>query len=131
LADRDKYNGKIMSNANETLAVLDRHWRALCGGDLQAVIADYAEDAVLIAGVTGVVKGRTAIGEIMKMFMTGIIPAGSTQFTLSQTLAEGSLGYIVWSAESGSHRIPFSSDTFIVEGGRIALQTSAGHVEAK
>ena len=120
-----------MSNTNETLAVLDRHWRALCAGELHAVIDDYAEDAVLVTGVTGVIKGRSAIGAIMKMFIDDIIPAGSTQFTLSQTLAEGSLGYIVWSAESGSHRIPFSSDTFIIEGGRIVTQTSAGHVEAK
>ena len=50
---------------------------------------------------------------------------------LAQTLAEGALGLIVWSAESPTHRIGFASDTFVVVNGRIAHQTSAGVVEAR
>jgi ketosteroid isomerase-like protein len=101
----------------DTLALLDRHWQALVRGDVPSLLADYAEDAVLITGATGVIKGRTAIGDILTLFVTAIIPPASTTFSLDLTHAEGALGYIVWKAESGTHRIAFSSDTFVVQFG--------------
>ena len=125
-----------MSNAADattadTLALIDRHWQALVRGDVPALLADYAEDAVLITGATGVIKGRKAIGEIMSLFVSAIIPPATTTFSLDLTHAEGALGYIVWKAESGTHRIAFSSDTFVLDDGRITMQTSAGSVDSK
>ena len=120
-----------MTGTADTLTTMDRHWRALVRGDVAALLADYAADAVLITGATGVVKGRAAIGELLTMFVTAIIPAAGTAFKLDLTHAEGALGYIVWKAESGTHRIAFSSDTFVVVDGLIAMQTSAGSVEPK
>lgn len=117
--------------ASDTRTVVERHWNALLRGDLAALVADYAEDAVLVTGVTGVSRGREAIRTLLQAFLSGIIPPGSTRFTLEQTQAEGELGFIVWSAESGTHRIPFSSDTFVVRGGRIVAQTSAGQLLTK
>ena len=81
---------------------------------MPALLADYAEAAVLITGATGVVKGRAAIGDLLAMFVSAIIPAASTTFSLDLTLAEGSLGYIVWKAESAAHRIVFRRNTFVV-----------------
>jgi ketosteroid isomerase-like protein len=118
-------------NTADTLAVIERHWQALLRGDVPALLADYAEDAVLISGATGVIKGRNAIGEILTLFVSAIIPPAGTTFSLDLTHAEGALGYIVWKAESATHRIAFSSDTFVVSAGRITLQTSAGSVESK
>jgi ketosteroid isomerase-like protein len=115
----------------DTLALIDRHWQALVRGDVPALLADYAEDAVLITGATGVIKGRKAIGEIMSLFVSAIIPPATTTFSLDLTHAEGALGYIVWKAESGTHRIAFSSDTFVLDAGRITMQTSAGSVDSK
>jgi len=115
----------------DTLALIDRHWQALVRGDVPALLADYADDAVLITGATGIIKGRTAIGEILTLFVSAIIPPVSTTFSLDLTHAEGALGYIVWKAESGTHRIAFSSDTFVISAGRITMQTSAGSVDSK
>ncbi len=120
-----------MTNTAATLTTVDRHWRALIRGDVPALLGDYAADAVLITGATGVVKGRAAIGELLTVFVASIIPAAGTQFSLDLTHAEGALGYIVWKAESGTHRIAFSSDTFVVIDGLITMQTSAGSVEPK
>jgi ketosteroid isomerase-like protein len=114
-----------------TLALIDRHWQALVRGDVSAMLADYADDAVLITGATGVIKGRAAIGDVLTFFVSAIIPPPTTTFSLDLTHAEGALGYIVWKAESGTHRIAFSSDTFIVSDGRITMQTSAGSVDSK
>jgi len=120
-----------MTKTADTLTIVDRHWQALVRGDVPALLADYAEDAVLITGATGVVKGRAAIGDLLKMFVSAIIPAASTAFSLDLTHAEGALGYIVWKAESDTHRIAFGSDTFVVIDGAIAMQTSAGSVDSK
>jgi ketosteroid isomerase-like protein len=114
-----------------TLALMERHWQALVRGDVPALLADYADDAVLITGATGVVKGRQAIGDILTLFVTSIIPPASTTFSLDLTHAEGTLGYIVWKAESATHRIAFSSDTFVLGDGHITMQTSAGSVDSK
>jgi ketosteroid isomerase-like protein len=114
-----------------TLATMDRHWQALVRGDVPGLIADYAEDAVFIAEVTGVIRGRAAIGAVLTQFVSHIIPASSTAFSLDLTLADGTLGYIVWKAESATHRISFSSDTFVVIDGVITQQTSAGSVTTK
>ncbi len=120
-----------MTSTTDTLAVMDRHWHALVGADVPALLADYAEDAVLISSATGVLKGRKAIGDVLALFVSAIIPAASTRFSLDLTHADGALGYIVWKAESTSHRIAFSSDTFVVIDGLITMQTSAGSVESK
>jgi ketosteroid isomerase-like protein len=120
-----------MTTTPETLAIMDRHWRALVRGDVRALVADYAEDAVLISAATGIIKGRTAIGDLLTLFVSGIIPPASTTFSLDLTHAEGALGYIVWKAESTTHRIAFSSDTFVVYDRLITLQTSAGSVDPK
>jgi len=118
-------------NTDDTSTVMQRHWQALVRGDVAALAADYAEDAVLITGAMGITKGRAAIMDLLTMFVTAIIPPASTVFTLDLTLAEGSLGYLVWKAESTTHRIAFSSDTFVIEDGRIVQQTSAGSVDTK
>jgi ketosteroid isomerase-like protein len=120
-----------MTATTDTLKVVDRHWQALVRGDIPALLADYAEDAVLISAATGIIKGRAAIGELLTFFVSSIIPAASTTFSLDLTHAEGVLGYIVWKAESASHRIAFSSDTFVITNSLITLQTSAGSVDPK
>jgi uncharacterized protein (TIGR02246 family) len=115
----------------ETRALVERHWDALGRGDLAALLADYAEDAVLVTGTTGVTRGREAIGTLLCVFVTDILPSGSTRFVLEQTQVAGETGFIVWSAESGTHRIPYAGDTFIIRDGRIVVQTSAGQLLAK
>ena len=120
-----------MTTSADTLALMARHWNALINGDVPALLADYAEDAVLISAATGIVKGRVAIGEILTFFVSSIIPSPGTSFSLDLTHAEGTLGYLVWKAESTTHRIAFSSDTFVVSGGLITQQTSAGSVDTK
>jgi hypothetical protein len=44
---------------------------------------------------------------------------------------EGQVAYIVWSAESERYRVPLATDTFLIRGGQIAVQTFAGRIEEK
>lgn len=120
-----------MATKADTLSLIDRHWQALLRGDVAALLVDYTEDAVFISGTTGVVEGREAIGRLLTMFVSSIIPAATTRFSLDLIHASGDLGYIVWKAESPTHRIAFSSDTFVVSDGLITMQTSAGVLESK
>jgi len=59
-----------MSSA-DTLKVLERHGAAAQGGDLTAVMADYAPDAILLSPRHGVLRGS----EIRKCFEQ---PSGSS-----------------------------------------------------
>jgi hypothetical protein len=71
-----------MAMTAQTLTVVERHWQALVRGDVPALIADYADDAILISGATGIIKRRSAIGELLEMFVSAIIPAATTRFAL-------------------------------------------------
>jgi len=120
-----------MTDTAETLALIERHWHAITTGDLAALMSDYADDAVLITGTSGISKGLAAIHELLTLYTSSILPAANTRFVLSQTHAEGPLGFIVWSAESPAYNIRFACDTFVVQNGRIVHQTAAGMAEAR
>jgi len=51
----------VVVSADITKAVIDHHVTALLAGDIDAVMADYTEDWVLISNLGGVVKGLAAI----------------------------------------------------------------------
>lgn len=121
----------MSDSTQQTRTVVERHWNALVAGDVDALMADYADDAVLITGVTGVSKGPVAIRGLLEAFVAGIIPPATTRFVLDKLDVSGELAFLVWSAESGTHRIPHSGDTFVVRDGRIVAQTSFGDLIPK
>lgn len=99
-----------------TRAVLDHHMRALNDGDIEAVMADYADDCVFISN-TGTMTGSAPV---RAMFSN--VPAGMVDhMEMLHSVAEGDIGYIVWRMAN----IPMGTDTFVVRGGKIVAQTVA------
>ncbi len=96
-----------------------RHVEAFAKGDLDALMSDYCEDAVLITP-DGILRGR---GEIVTFFedLLADFPPGST-FEVSQSIGERTIAYIVWSGSSEHLDIPFATETFMVRDGRILMQ---------
>ncbi len=97
-----------------------RHIEAFAKGDLDALMSDYCQDAVLITP-DGVLRGS---GEIETFFeeLLADFPPGST-FEVSQSIAERTMAYIVWSGRSEHFDIPFATETFMVRDGKILAQT--------
>jgi ketosteroid isomerase-like protein len=101
----------------ETMAVLQHHAAALVAGDLDEIMADYADDAVFISHHTGVLAGAEAI---RGHFAT---PSGLTNIVPTTVAVHGDYVYVCWTADG----VPLGTDTLVVRDGRIVFQTVAIH----
>ena len=93
--------------------VFERHLKALAAGDVDALVRDYAEDAVFISGPKPL-RGRDAIE---KMFMG--IAANPPEIVEDARVVEGDVAYITWHND----RVAFGTDTFVIRDGKIVCQT--------
>ena len=110
-----------------TEEVLDHHVRVLAQGELEEVLKDYAEDAVLIQP-DGIVRGHDELRAFFKNSIENCLPPDARQ-TVEIRRVCGQMAYIVWNAESRFCRIPFGTDTFVVQNGKIVMQSYAGITE--
>jgi ketosteroid isomerase-like protein len=109
--------------------VLDHHLDALLACDLDAIMEDYDDSAVLVTpDVT--LRGLAALREFFRGVVTDLIQPGS-QIEATTRVVDGEFAYIVWHGESQTHRFPFATDTFVVRHGKIVFQSFAGQVEPK
>ncbi len=99
--------------------IFEHHGRAVSAGDLDALVADYAEDAVVITA-QGVVRGRPAIREAFTG-MLGQIPDATLDVS-TQVYADDVL-LVEWSAVGSTARITEGADTFVFRDGEIRVQT--------
>jgi SnoaL-like domain len=118
----------LSETGKRTEETLLNHLQAFGSGDVDAIMADYHEDAVFIAP-EGALRGR---GEIRPLFesLVADLPPGSA-LEVSQQIIEEEIAYLVWSGESGKLKIPFATDTLIVRDGKIVAQTFAAQMETK
>jgi ketosteroid isomerase-like protein len=100
--------------SDDTMKVLERHGAAAQANDLDAIMADYADDAVLISSRHGVLRG----GEIRAFFEDPNDLAGFEVITL---FIDEEVAFFTWKTNS----VPFGSDTFVLRDGKIAVQTVA------
>ncbi len=109
------------SNPVSTHAVIDSHLEAFSRKRVDLVLRDYAEGSVLIAP-QGTFRG---LGEIERFFceFVGGLPDGFLEaFKMRRQESDGELGHIAWEA---SPWVEFGTDTFVVRGGKIMMQTFA------
>ncbi len=110
--------------------VLTRHAAAIAAGDLEGLLADYADDGVVMS------PGRTArgISEISDLFtdlFRELIPPASTKLVGTWRATHGEYVFVVWEGESATRRFPIGTDTFVVRGEKIVFQTFVAHSEEK
>jgi ketosteroid isomerase-like protein len=98
--------------------VVKAHLDALNAADLEAIMRDYADDALLITA-DGVVNGKQAIRGLFQ----SILPM-AMKFELASLVAVGDLVYIDGRAEGPSAVVEDATDTFIVRDGLIVGQTA-------
>ncbi|PYX26795.1 MAG: nuclear transport factor 2 family protein [Acidobacteria bacterium] len=118
------------AGSEETEKTLLRHWRAFGAGDVEAIIADYAEDAVLITP-DGLLKGRAEIRSLFTKIFVSMFPPKSTSLSLAKQIVEGELAYILWSGSSSLYSAAFATDTLVIRGGKIVAQTFAAQLNKK
>ncbi|HBU29073.1 MAG: hypothetical protein A2X71_00135 [Thiobacillus sp. GWE1_62_9] len=111
----------------QALALFERHVAAFTSGNLDAVLNDFGEHAVVITP-DGVFEGpeqiRALYGGLLAEF--GTIDRGdSPGLTLDALHVRHDMIFITWHAESMHKVFPFGTDTFLCKGDRFERQTIA------
>ena len=99
--------------------VFAHHAQALGAGDLDGIVADYAEDAVIISP-TGVLRGLDGVRAAFTQLLADLPNAN---WDLPTQIYEGDVLFLEWAANAGSTRADDGIDTFVFRDGLIQTQT--------
>ncbi len=99
--------------------VFQHHARALGAGDLDEIVADYADDAVFITPA-GVRRGKDGIREAFTQLLADVPNAS---WELKTQTYEDDVLFLEWAATSAATKVEDGIDTFIFRDGLIRLQT--------
>ncbi len=99
--------------------VFDHHAHALVTGNLDELVADYADDAVLITP-SGVARGKDSIRAAFDKQISGL-PANAVFDVKTRTFA-GDVLLLEWVLDSPAERTD-GVDTFVFADGLIRIQT--------
>src|SRR5262249_36222881 len=113
-----------MKTPRSTKDVLTSHFAAVDSGDPARIAADYAADALLITPER-THRGRAAIEAYFRGFLDWAKENRVwDDFEMVRQEVEGEVTYIVWRAGA---TVAMATDTFIIRGGQIAVQTFSMH----
>jgi ketosteroid isomerase-like protein len=99
--------------------VFQHHAEALGAGDLDEIVADYADDAVFITPA-GVLRGKEGIRAAFTQLLADVPNA---DWALVTQIYEGDVLFLEWTADAEKTRVVDGIDTFIFRDGLIRLQT--------
>ncbi len=99
--------------------VFKHHVQALGAGDLEGIVADYADDAVFISPA-GIKRGQEGIRQAFTQLLADVPDAA---WTLKTQLYEGDVLFLEWAADAGATRVDDGIDTFVFADGQIRVQT--------
>jgi ketosteroid isomerase-like protein len=96
------------------------HLAASASGDIDALLDDYDESAVLITP-GGITSGKPAIRQAFEDLFKDSLPT----LILRNELYSQNVGYITWFMDEGKASELHGSDTFVIRDGKIVVQTVA------
>ncbi len=123
------FTSSIANDAEKTKAIVDHHLAAFGAGDMKEVMADYTETSVIhVPGAE--FRGKEAIQALFTGLFAEFAKPGAS-FNLTNMVIEGNVGYIVWNAEIADNVYELGTDTYVIDCGKIAVQTLATKVIPK
>ena len=99
--------------------VFAHHGPALAAGDLDAIVADYADDSVVITSA-GVARGKD---EIRQVFVKLLDDLPEAAWDLKTLIFDGDVLFLEWAADSAVNSADDGVDTFVFRDGMIWAQT--------
>jgi hypothetical protein len=96
------------------------HGQALGAEDLEDIVADYTEDAILVAQQK-VYRGKDGARQVFTQLLSDVPQAS---WELDTVFADDVL-YLEWKATGGGREVQDGIDTFIFRDGMIRVQTVA------
>lgn len=104
--------------------VVKHHWDAFSHHDLEAVLGDYADDAIFIAP-NRTVQGKAALRQMFSKYFSGATNGQAPSFEVKIT-ADGDVGYEHWVSNAGKAGAQEGTDAFVVRDGKILFHTVVG-----
>jgi len=104
--------------ARSTEQIFQDHVGAFIRNDLQGVMADYADDAVLMT-MEGVSVGKAAIQD----FFANVLSMPNLKLSGTGEKVHGDFLLCTWTGESDVARFPNGVETFVIHNDKIRLQT--------
>jgi ketosteroid isomerase-like protein len=99
--------------------IFEHHATALIAGDVDGIVADYADDAVFITP-EGVRRGKDGVREAFTALLADLPNA---TWDVPTQIFEDDVLFITWSAVSEKTQATDGVDTFVFRGDSIRLQT--------
>jgi ketosteroid isomerase-like protein len=103
------------------------HAEALGAGDLDEIVADYADDAVFITS-RGVLRGKEGVRAGFTQLLSDLPNAS---WALKTQIFDGDLLFLEWAADSAATHADDGVDTFVFRDGLIRVQTARYSVRDK
>lgn len=98
--------------------IFGHHGNALGAEDLDDIVSDYADDAILVVNKR-VFRGKDGARQVFTQLLSDVPQA---KWDLDTVFADNVL-YLEWKATGGGRKIEDGIDTFIFEDGMIKVQT--------
>jgi len=106
--------------------VVQHHLDAFTHHDLEAVLSDYADDAIFIAPKS-TVQGKAALRKMFESFFSGAGNSKTPAPVFNATVtADGDVGYEHWVSDPGQPGSMQGTDAFVVRHGKILFHTVVG-----
>jgi ketosteroid isomerase-like protein len=99
--------------------VFQHHAQALGAGDLDEIVADYADDAVFISPA-GPKHGKDGVRAAFTQLLADVPNA---DWSLKTQIYEDDILFLEWAADAGATRVDDGIDTFVFRDGLIKVQT--------
>jgi ketosteroid isomerase-like protein len=99
--------------------IFAHHGQALGAGDLDEIVADYADDAVFISPA-GVQRGQDGVRLAFTQLLADVPNAA---WDLKTLIYEGDVLFLEWAATAAATRVEDGLDTFVFRDGLIRVQT--------
>jgi predicted SnoaL-like aldol condensation-catalyzing enzyme len=126
---RGERDGRSFNASGSTKAVIDERIQRFRQGDSAGILDDYSEHAVMFTPFR-LLKGRSEIKRFVPGSAVEVAKPGSSD-TVHTTIFEGDYAYLVWSAETVDNSYQLATDTFVVQDGKIVVQSFAAKISPK
>lgn len=102
-----------------TEAVFNYHMQAIGAKDVDGIMEDFAEDAVVFTR-EGPFQGHAAIREMFVNLVGTLTPELLSTFKVERADFDGEVAFLLWSA---GEFVSLATDTFVVRNGKIVAQS--------
>ena len=116
----------VVAGTNTNEAVLVQHVGALVSRNLDSLMGDFTDDAVLFSP-SGAFKGPENIRKFFIGALELLTPEALGNLKVIKQEIDGEYAYVLWSA---SPVISFAGDLFHIRGGKIVMQSAVFQVDS-